>query len=144
MADMHFDNSRFKETVAKINRLWSEIKREHFRPRRLSLFGQLTHPIHDFYAHTLYVENFLRAHPKATPADIVPAIDLIHEGEKSGSYSLLQQLLGADTHSIWNKDCPESASGRRLSPTGHTYFEYAKSAAIKHTLILYLLMQKME
>ena len=66
---MHFDNDGFHQNIMNIEKLWGELQDECDEFRRLHLFGQITHAVHDFYSHTDYAEKFLAANPSATPDD---------------------------------------------------------------------------
>jgi RHS repeat-associated protein len=144
MSDMHFDNSKFIETLSKIDKLWKEIEGSCDEELRLHRFGQITHAIQDFYSHSNYVEEFLKANPNATPDDITTAIMMSGGNLESGSFSIFSWIFGTDTHKTINKDAPNTFSGSKLSNTGNIYFDYAKSAAIKHTTFLYQRFKSMK
>jgi len=78
----HFDNCKIQESLAYIESCYGEIKPRLCLAGKhkedylfvLHKFGQLLHPLQDFYSHSNYVELQLSAHDNLTP-DQVPLIN---------------------------------------------------------------------
>ena len=107
-------------------------------------FGRLTHTVHDFYAHSNYIDLWLarfNGNPPSTPAEIDPVDpSLLHHSElHSGKVyyplelfyfvrplrKLALKFIPRDSHAWMNLDSPEQGFK----------FDYAMQAAIKRTKI---------
>ncbi len=144
--EYHFDNNAFAESNAYIEEqralVLSSLRANHVASA-WSAFGRLTHAVHDFYAHTNYIELWLACHSAGAapaPPDVDPLdSDVIYSPAlRSGKVYILEALtlipgfkplvmplLPHDSHAWMNIDSP-----------GHgTNFSYAFQAAIKRTKI---------
>ena len=141
----HFDNNSFDSANKYCDELrlavLTSIKTADF-PCAWKSFGKLTHTVQDLYAHSNYVNLWLKSHPDSTADMIDPASTIILESHDLISGKLYYPLevlsfvkilepvilpfLPKDSHAWMNLDDPS-----RLN------FDFAKTAASRRTLLEY-------
>jgi hypothetical protein len=144
--EYHFDNNAFEKSAAYIEEqraLVISFLVANDVSSAWSAFGRLTHGVHDFYAHSNYIELWLAYQPEGSfpPPRMVDPLDpdLIGSAAlRSGKVYVLEALtlmpilkplvmplLPRDSHAWMNIDSPEHGAS----------FDYAFHAAIKRTKI---------
>jgi hypothetical protein len=157
----HFDNSEITRSLAYVDeehaRIGAPQVASHSDPAMVAraqraAFGRLTHTVHDFYAHSNYVDLWLAKHGglTATRANEIDGLDpalLKHEELASGSFwlwfdslyylpkmrRLLRKLyLRPGSHEAMNLDSP--AQGPKfayamVAAHQRTRFEFARAEA---------------
>ena len=143
----HFDNNKIARSLAYVDAEHAYIGTSRSTAAQRAAFGRLTHAVHDFYAHSNYVDLWLAAHGglAATTAAQIDGLDislLTHPRLYSGSFllwfdtlyyipgfrSLLRRIyLRPNSHEAMNLD----------SPNRGPKFAYAMAAAKQRTLYEY-------
>jgi hypothetical protein len=146
----HFDNSEFTRSLAYVDEEHARIGASQVAQAQRAAFGRLTHAVHDFYAHSNYVDLWLAQHGglTATSADELDGLDpalLDHAELFSGSFllwfdslyylpsmrPLLRKLyLRPRSHEAMNLDSP--AQGPKfayamVAAHQRTRFEFARA-----------------
>ncbi len=149
--EVHFDNDKIAESLARVETLHGRIEQLAGCPSRASAqrnaFGRLSHTVQDFYAHSNYVDLWIAArggHNSVAPDEIEPldAHTLDHPDLHTGHWSLFAYLvydapvlkrlareraIPPNSHKAMNLDSPDRGPG----------FPYAFVAARKRTLLEY-------
>lgn len=143
----HFDNNQIARSLAYVDEEHARIGTSTSAPAQRAAFGRLTHTVHDFYAHSNYVDLWLAAHGglATTTADEIDGLDaalLNHPQLFTGSFKLwfdtlyyipgLRPLLRSlylrpNSHEAMNLDTPSQGPK----------FAYAMVAAKQRTLYEY-------
>jgi hypothetical protein len=137
----HYDNNSFAAGDAFLDELrrsvMDALQRGEALPARRS-FGQLTHAVQDFYAHSNYIALWRESHPGAAPDETDPLLaelltdSRLHSGriyyplEVFAFIPALKRyilpLLPRDSHAWMNLDDPSRPN-----------FDHAYAAAVKRT-----------
>jgi hypothetical protein len=140
--EYHFDNNAFeagRAYIAQQRGLVFAALQQGEPPAAWAAFGRLTHAAQDFYAHSNYVDLWLRRADSAAPERIDPLDAALHASPElrsgkvyypldalyfvPGLRRLALAFLPRDSHGHMNLD--SAASGPR--------FEYAFAAAVRRT-----------
>ncbi len=141
----HYDNNSFDTANAYAEELRQSVLvavQQSDSASALTSFGQLTHTVQDFYAHSNYVHLWRASHPNAPAEEIQPEIQelmkdtRLHSGKlyyplEALSFiaffrPLVLPLLPRDSHAWMNLDAPDRPG-----------FELAFAAAVKRTTLEY-------
>ncbi len=142
--EFHFDDNAFEAGRLYISQQYELLKKSTNNGEKLpawEAFGRITHAVQDFYAHSNYVNQWVKLHPDDTAERIDPLMPEIINGPdlRSGRiYSpwetmafipimgkWLRYLLPRDSHAWMNLDSPRSGS----------LFEFARISAVKRTRV---------
>lgn len=144
----HFDNNSFQRSNRYCEELRQSVLSDIHKSDFVSCwnsFGKLTHTVQDLYAHSNYVNLWKKLNPGSSAELIDPVVDSVLSSKELRSGRLyypleilsfikllepiVLPLLPKDSHAWMNIDAP-----------GRPDFEFAKTAAVRRTLLEYKLI----